>query len=202
MDKRHLLGFGRRASVQLIGWLSMSEIDESNRQLHEAWKLYAQVSPTGEAFDRNGLTFANANQPWFFMNVAALQSPVVDECDLRLRAKEALEYFETGRNPWVLTGSENWFGRDVNSVLSDLGLVYKLDLMAMVAERLSPQTRPRPDVQLRRIDDERTRLALADLNAHSYHTVSQRSGDSPDYWVTLPMTSWKSSTRALAGRGW
>jgi hypothetical protein len=53
-------------------------------------------------------------------------------------------------------------------VLSELGLVYKLDLIGMVAERLNPPTRPLPDVRLRRIDNEETRLALADLNADSY----------------------------------
>ena len=145
-----------------------AEIEESNRHLREAWKLYARVSPGGEALDRNGLSFANANQPWFFMNVGMLHEPIVDEFDLERRAKEAVEYFGTGRNPWVLTASEDWFGPNANSVLSGVGLVYKLDLMGMVAERLRPATRPLPDVQLRRIDDEQTRFALADLNADCY----------------------------------
>ena len=40
--------------------------------------------------------------------------------------------------------------------------------MGMATERVSPPTRPLPDVRLRRIDDEETRFALADLNADSY----------------------------------
>jgi hypothetical protein len=40
--------------------------------------------------------------------------------------------------------------------------------MGMVAERLSPPIRPLPNVRLRRIDDEETRLALADLPADAY----------------------------------
>ena len=45
------------------------KIEESNRHLREAWKLYARVSPQGEALDRDGWSGANACQPWFFMNV-------------------------------------------------------------------------------------------------------------------------------------
>jgi hypothetical protein len=33
----------------------MTEIEESNRQLCEAWKLYARVSAGGETFDLKGL---------------------------------------------------------------------------------------------------------------------------------------------------
>ena len=39
------------------------EIEESNRHFREAWKLYARVSPQGEAFDRDGWSVANACQP-------------------------------------------------------------------------------------------------------------------------------------------
>jgi GNAT superfamily N-acetyltransferase len=68
----------------------------------------------------------------------------------------------------VLTASEDWFGENATSVLADAGLAYKLDLMGMATERVSPPTRPLPDVRLRRIDDEENRFALADLNADSY----------------------------------
>lgn len=38
----------------------------------------------------------------------------------------------------------------------------------MLAERLSAPRRPLPEAELRRIDDEETRFALADLNADAY----------------------------------
>ena len=145
-----------------------TEIEESNRHLREAWKLYARVSLGGEALDRNGLSFANANQPWFFMNLGMLQGPAADESDLKHRAQETAKYFGTRGNPWVFAASEDWFGPNANAVLAGVGLVHKLDLMGMVAERLSPPTRTFPDVRLRRIDDEETRFALADLNADAY----------------------------------
>jgi GNAT superfamily N-acetyltransferase len=144
------------------------EIAESNRHLLEAWKLYARVSPQGEVFDKDGLSVADAGQPWFFMNVGALSTPVLDGRDLQRRARQAAHYFGRRGNPWILTASENWFGADANKLLDGAGLVHKLDMMGMAAERLLPPVRPLPDVRLRQIGDEETRFALADLNAASY----------------------------------
>ena len=36
----------------------------------------ARVSPGGESFDHNCLSFANANNPWFLINVSMLQTPI------------------------------------------------------------------------------------------------------------------------------
>lgn len=145
-----------------------AEIEESNRYSREFWKLFAQASSGGEVFDRDGLTIANAKQPWFFMNVAMLNGPISDQFDLEERAQEALGHFERYKNPWVLTAREGWFGQDSEWILSRFCLERKLDLTGMLAERLSAPTRPLPHAQLRRIDDEETRFALADLNADTY----------------------------------
>jgi hypothetical protein len=96
------------------------EIEESNRHFREVWKLYARVSPRGEAFDRDGWSVANACQPWFFMNVGVLRGPVVDAPDLQRRARQAMTYFAAYSNPWVLTASEDWFGENATSVLADV----------------------------------------------------------------------------------
>lgn len=144
------------------------EIEESNRHFQEAWKLYARVNQRGEAFDLGGLSIANASSPWFLLNVCMLRANVVDDSDLQRFAREAVNYFAGHGNPWVVTASENWFGANAASVLAEAGLVHKLDLMGMATERLDPAMRPFPEVQLRRIDDEKTRMALADLNADSY----------------------------------
>jgi hypothetical protein len=145
-----------------------SEIKESNYHFREVWQLYARISPAGEAFDQDGLSFANANQPWFFMNVGLLNKPIADEFNLEDRATEAVKYFGASRNPWLLTASEDWFGSNAPSVLSNFGLECKLDLIGMLAESLNPPTRALPNVDLRRINDEDTRIALADLNADAY----------------------------------
>jgi hypothetical protein len=65
------------------------------------------------------------------MNVGVLRGPVVDAPDLQRRARQATTYFAAHSNPWVLTASEDWFGENATSVLADVGLAYKLDLMGM-----------------------------------------------------------------------
>ena len=149
------------------------EIAESNHQLQEAWKRYAQASPQGLAFEKDGLNVADAGQPWFFMNVGSLSAPVVDGRDLQGRARRAVEHFGKRGNPWILTASETWFGANTNAVLADVGLVYKLDMMGMAAEHLLPPEHPLPDVESRRIGDEKTRHAIAELNAASYGVPSE-----------------------------
>jgi GNAT superfamily N-acetyltransferase len=149
------------------------EIRESNRHLCCAWQLYARASSQGEALDTDGVSFANAGQPWFFMNVAALNGAAGDRTDLWRRTQRAVSYFEGRSNPWILTGSEDWFGDGATDILSGAHLAHKLDMTGMAAERLSPPARPLPDAELRRIDDEESRFALADLNAASYGVASE-----------------------------
>jgi len=148
--------------------MNLSEIEESNRQLREARKLYASASPGGESFDRDGLSFANSKQPWFFMNLCMLNRSAANQTDLEHKAKEAVEYFRGSKNPWLLTASEDWLGGNAKDVLSNVGLEFKLDLTGMLADSLRPPLRPLPPARLRRIDDEETRLALAHLNAEAY----------------------------------
>ena len=102
------------------------------------------------------------------MNVAMLNRPSINQADLKRRAQEAQEHFRSGEHPWVLTASEDWFGFNSESILASIGLVHKLELLGMLAERLSPPTRRLPEVQLRWISDEETPFALADLNADVY----------------------------------
>lgn len=148
--------------------MTESKIRESNYHFREVWQLYARKSPAGDAFDQEGVSFANANQPWFFMNVGLLNRPAYDKSDLKQRAALAVEYFRTSKNPWLFSASEDWLGTNAPSVLSNLGLEHKLDLIGMVAERLTPPRRTLPPIRLRRINDEQTRVELADLNADAY----------------------------------
>ena len=148
--------------------MMQTEIEESNRHSREFWKVFAHAIPGGEAFERDGLSIANAKQPWFFLNLGMLNRPIADQSDLRYRAQEAFDHFEPGNKPWALAASEDWFGPNATWVLSSVGLAHKLDLTGMLAEHLGPPIRPLPQAQLRRIEDEQTRFALADLNAEGY----------------------------------
>lgn len=95
--------------------MTESEIKESNYHLRVVWQLYARKSPAGETFDQDGMSFANANQPWFFMNVGLLNRPVYGEFDLEQRAAQMFLYegdavvFRGANGPWKTSDFEFHF---------------------------------------------------------------------------------------------
>ena len=147
----------------------MSEIEESHRQFREAWTTtLGRCSPSGRVLDLPGLRIVDSGQPWVFTNGAFLTGPVATATDLKFQASAAFDHFRPSGNQWFLTASEEWLGPDADNVLASLGLVRALDLTGMVADSVLPTTRPLPDVVVRRIEDEPTRIALAELNAAAY----------------------------------
>jgi GNAT superfamily N-acetyltransferase len=111
----------------------------------------------------------DSGQPWVFTNAAVLTDPVANAADLKSRAAAAVDQFRAGGNAWFFTGSQEWLGLEADRVLTSLGLVHALDLTGMVADRLlPPPARPLPEAEVRRIEDEPTRIALAELNAAAY----------------------------------
>jgi hypothetical protein len=152
---------------------SQAEVRESHEQLSAAWSLYARCSVAGEVVDLDGLRVANARQPWFLMNAALLTEPVPSQAHLAARARAAIEYFGREHRPWFLAGSQQWLGDGAPETLSHLGLTQASTVVGMVTEQLASPARPLPEVETRRIDDERGRLALADLNAATYAISSE-----------------------------
>jgi GNAT superfamily N-acetyltransferase len=144
------------------------EIEESHRQFREAWTTLGRCSPGGRVFDLPGLRIVDSGQPWVFTNAAFLTEPVATTDDLKSKASAALDHFRISGNQWFLSASEEWLGPDADSVLNSLGLVRALDLTGMVADSLQPVIRPLPDVLVRRINDKKTRIEFAELNAVAY----------------------------------
>src|SRR5215470_16739007 len=141
-----------------VGMVRQAEVRESHEQLSAAC----------EVVDLDGLRIANARQPWFLMNAALLTTPVPSQAHLAARAHAAMAYFGREPRPWFLMGSQQWLGDGASETLSHLGLTQASTVVGMVTEQLASPTRPLPEVETRRIDDERGRLALADLNAATY----------------------------------
>ena len=152
--------------------VNQAEVRESHEQFSAAWSLYARCSDAGEVVDMDGLRVANARQPWFLMNAALLTEPVLSQTHLAARAHAASEYFGREHRPWFLAGSQQWLGDGARETLARCGLTLAFTGVGMVAAQLAAPARPLPEVGTRRIDDERGRLALADLNAAVYAVSS------------------------------
>jgi GNAT superfamily N-acetyltransferase len=92
---------------------------------------------------------------------------------LAAHAHAAMAYFGREHRPWFLAGSQQWLGDGAAETLSHLGLTQASTVVGMVTEQLASPARPLPEVETRRIDDERGRLALADLNAAAYDVAAE-----------------------------
>ncbi len=147
---------------------SPMEVRESHEQFSAAWSLYARCSGAGEVVEMDGLRVANARQPWYLMNAALLTAPVSSQKNLSALADAAIRCFASEKTPWFLAGSQQWLGDGATETLSRLGFSKAFTVVGMVTERLAPPARPLPEVETRRIDDERGQQALADLNATAY----------------------------------
>lgn len=142
--------------------VSQAEVRESHEQFSAAWSLYARCSGAGGVVDTDGLCIANARQPWFLMNAALLTAPVSSQAHLEARAHAALAYCARENRPWFFAGSQQWLGDGAPTTLSRLGLTKAITVVGMVAAQLASPTRPLPEVDTCRINDEQGRLALAD----------------------------------------
>src|SRR5262245_40867712 len=161
-----------RATRRGGSMVNQAEVRESHEQFSAAWSLYARCSGAGEVFDLDDLRIANARHPWFLMNAALLTEPVSSQTNLAERAHTAMEYFGHEHRPWFLAGSQQWLGDGAPETLSRLGLTKRGTVVGMVAAQLATPARLLPEVEMHRIDDERGRLALADLNAAVYDISS------------------------------
>jgi GNAT superfamily N-acetyltransferase len=153
--------------------VNQAEVRESHEQCSAAWALYARCSGAGAVVDLDGLRVANARQPWFIMNAAVLTAPVRSQTHLAARAHAAMEYFGREPRPWCRAGGQQWLGDGARETLAHCGLTPAFPAVGMVTAQLAAPARPLPEVETRRIDDERGRLALADLNAAVYALSSE-----------------------------
>lgn len=162
-------------------------LKESNEQFQAAWSLYARCSKAGEVVDLDGLCIANSRLPWYLMNAALLTAPVSSQAHLAAIAGAACTYFANEQRPWFFAGNHSWLGEGATETLSRLGLAKAFTATGMFTERLAPPARPLPEVETRRIDDEASRRALADLNATVYELSPdwvRAAVESPRLWET------------------
>ncbi len=149
------------------------EVRESHEQFRAAWTLYSRCSGSGEVVELDGLCIANSRHPWYLLNAAVPTEPVSSQGQLEALAGAAKDYYANQRRPWFFVGGQQWLGEDAAETLSRVGLAKAFSVTGMVTEQLAPPTRPLPEVETRRIDDEASQRELADLNAGVYNVTPE-----------------------------
>lgn len=132
---------------------SSTQVDESVASLVAAFTLMARRFPGGRVDRLEGVAVLWADVPLPFLNLGIVDSPCADGDE---------------RHPWLGCLCEEWVPDDWRDVVADAGMHVSMPLTGMLAERILPPRRPAPALELRRVADERSRRAAAELNNAAY----------------------------------
>ena len=151
----------------------MTELEESNRQFVEAWRLFARGARNGAIETHDGLDIAFTGVALPLVNMIFLASPVEDVRDLERRL-DAATAFATARDvPWMFTICHDWLpaadAETTSALLTAAGLAPMTAATGMVAEDLAPPRRPPPPaLTMRSAEGVAAYRELSDLNMTAY----------------------------------
>lgn len=143
-------------------------VEEAVASLVEAWSIMVRRMPNGRIDRLDGVTFPFGDVPLPFLNLGTLDTPCADRAELRRRLETVKEHVAGESHPWMLALCEEWAPDDWREVVDEAGLHVAMAMTGMVTEQLLPPRRPAPALDLRRVSDERSRRAVADLNGMAY----------------------------------
>jgi ribosomal protein S18 acetylase RimI-like enzyme len=163
--------------------------------LRVAMRCYARISDLGEAREYPGLSVAFCGLPCSVFNSALLSEPA-EEAGLRRLVTLADVHFGQRQVGWTLWLCEDLLlsraKHSARSLMCDIGLDPIAQPPGMYADRLEPPRRQIRSLQIRRVEDERTRLDFAHLSSVifslPFHTARAVYG-SAGLWAA-PMTGW------------
>jgi GNAT superfamily N-acetyltransferase len=147
-------------------------VEESHRQIRQAWRYFATHLPGGGVVSEQGLIITDGRSALPFMNAAFLSEPVSDEADLRRRIELAAAHFRRQGLHWVFMPADDQLSPDLVPRLTEIaaaaGLQYMMPMTGMVATALQAPRRALPAIEVRPVGDDETRRAVADINGEGY----------------------------------
>ena len=141
--------------------------------LRESFRALAVDRPAGELREVGGVSIAAAGTYFQMFNAAFFSSPVQDVGDLERRALTARVHFRQRNLPWSFWACDGLIPpklrKKTERAFSPAGLRLAVQLPGMCAEKLLPPRRPLPALEVRRVEDEATRLAFCDIGCVCFH---------------------------------
>jgi ribosomal protein S18 acetylase RimI-like enzyme len=124
--------------------------------LRESFRVLATGRPRGDVLELPGVSIASLGAAFQMFNAAFLNRPVDGVKDLECRLDLAQRHFRSRGLPWALWICEEWLDRSARRSLTQtcarFGLRLSSEMPGMMAERLTAQKRPLPDLEFRRVD--------------------------------------------------
>ena len=147
------------------------EIRNVEDNLLQSFRALAAHRPTGDVRDIAGVSIASAGTPFQMFNAAFLSCTVADAADLERRVCTARVHFQVRGLPWSFWVCHGLLPAKLRKrgVFERNGLRHTVQLPGMCADRLLPPRRRLPDLEIRRVGDEPTRLAFCEIGCACFH---------------------------------
>ena len=143
------------------------------QNLRYSFQALAADRPSGEVREIAGISIASAGTSFQMFNAAFLSGPVSSPEDLERRIATARVHFRARGLTWSFWVCEDLLPSRVRKRAERLceaaGLRLTVRLPGMSAERLLPPRRELPEIEVRRVADEPTRLAFCDIGCTCFH---------------------------------
>jgi GNAT superfamily N-acetyltransferase len=149
------------------------EFKDVEENLRHSFRALALDRPAGDVREIGGVSIASAGTSFQMFNAAFLAGTVSGQEDLERRIVAARVHFRARDLGWSF-----WVCRDLlpsklqrraERLFERNGLRLTVQLPGMCAERLLPPRRPLPQIEIRRVADESTRLAFCDIGCTCFH---------------------------------
>jgi len=167
--------------------------------LLRALRFFGQARIGSEIRDLPGVSLIFCCMDYAAFNAALLAQPI--EADVRELARlieVSGAQFEARNVRWTYWICDDFLGstlrRDAARVFRQHGLRPLTEAPGMYADQLAPPDRPLPHVEVRRVDDEQTRRAFAEIMSIAFeipHSVCTA--------VYAPERAWKGEMRGYVG---
>jgi ribosomal protein S18 acetylase RimI-like enzyme len=147
--------------------------DNVEQNLRYSFRALAVDRPSGDVREIAGVSIASAGTSFQMFNAAFLSGPVVSADDLQRRIAAAGVHFRARGLAWSFWVCEDLVlpkvRRRMDYLFEAAGLRLTVRLPGMVAENLLPPRRTLPEIEVRRVADESTRLAFCDIGCTCFH---------------------------------
>lgn len=151
----------------------MLNFHEVEANLRESFRALAAGRTNGRTLELPGVTIASLGVTFQMFNAAFLNAPVSGQKDLETRLALARDHFQSERRAWAFWVCEDWLDRQARRYLAGscerFGLRLASELPGMVAEGLAPTQRPLPQLDVRRVNSDRTLNDFRAIGSVCFH---------------------------------
>lgn len=176
----------------------MPAYETVERNLREAMQCYAFCSPQGEVREVEGVVIASSGIDYSVFNSVMFTSPVDSVADLQARISHAEVHFRARGLGWSCWLCEDMLAPSVQKAARQFFASRRMKVAAqppgMLADRIWPRERQPAKMEIRRVEDDRTRFDFADVASVVFalpFAISEK--------IYVPESTWRSKMTGWVG---